>query len=179
MPGLGVNTAILRYGRILLTLRTDFEVWCLPGSTVEPDESLAQAAIREAREEIGFEVQLTRLVGIYSRNGWIVHGLHVVVFAAEITGGELAIQEDEVLEARWFTAHDLPEAMLLGHRQRALDALAGVSGAAWYHDSEWTFSPDLTRQELYALCERSGLSKAQFYQQFVGKPGKGGSRREV
>lgn len=179
MPGLGVNTAILCEGRILLTLRTDFEVWCLPGGTVEPDESLAQAAIREAREEVGFDVKLKSLVGIYSRNGWIVHGLHVVVFAAEIVGGELDLQEEEVLEARWFAVHDLPEAMLLGHRQRALDALAGVSGAAWYHDSEWAFSPDLTRQELYTLCEQSGLSRAEFYHQFVGKPGKGGSHREV
>ncbi len=69
--------------------------------------------------------------------------------------------------------------MLLGHAQRALDALAGVSGAVWYHDSEWSFASDLTRQELYALCERSGLSKAEFYRQFVGKPGPGGSRQEV
>ena len=179
MPGLGVNTAILREGRILLTLRPDFEVWCLPGGTVEPEESLAQAAVRETREEVGYEVRLTRLVGLYSRNGWIDHGLHVAVFAAEITGGELAIQAGEVLEARWFTADEVPEAMLLGHRQRALDALAGVSGAAWYHDSEWPFAPGLTRRELYEQCERSGLSRAEFYRQFVGKPGPGGSRREV
>jgi ADP-ribose pyrophosphatase YjhB (NUDIX family) len=179
MPGLGVNTAIVRKNRILLTLRTDWEVWCLPGGSVEADESLAQAAMRETREEVGFEVRLTRLVGLYSRNGWLQHGLHVVVFAAEITGGELMIQEGEVLEARWFAAGELPEAMLLGHPQRALDALEGVSGAAWYHDSEWPFEPNLTRSELYDLSERSGLSKAEYYRQFVGKLGPGGSRREV
>jgi ADP-ribose pyrophosphatase YjhB (NUDIX family) len=179
MPGLGVNTAIVRDNRILLTLRPDFEVWCLPGGSVEADESLAQAAMRETREELGFDVRLTRLVGLYSRNGWLDHGLHVAVFAAEITGGELAIQEGEVLEARWFTREQLPEDMLLGHRQRALDALAGVSGAAWYHDSEWSFAPSLTRGELYDWCARSGLPKAEFYRRFVGKPGPGGSRREV
>jgi len=179
MPGLGVNAAILRDDRILLTLRSDFEVWCLPGGSVEADESLAQAAIREAREEVGFEIRLIRLVGLYSRNGWISHGLHVAVFAAEITGGELVIQEEEVLEARWFARHELPEAMLLGHGQRALDALSGVSGAAWYHDSEWSFPPGLTRGELYDRCERSGLSKAEFYQRFVGKEGQRGRRREV
>jgi len=179
MPGLGVNTAIVRDHRILLTLRPDWEVWCLPGGSVEADESLAQAAIRETREELGFEVKLTRLVGLYSRNGWIDQGLHVAVFAAEITGGELVLQQGEVLEARWFAAGEVPEAMLLGHRQRALDALAGVSGAAWYHDSEWPFAPGLTRSELYGLCERSGLPRAEFYRQFVGKPGPGGSQREV
>jgi ADP-ribose pyrophosphatase YjhB (NUDIX family) len=179
MPGLGVNTAIVRNNRILLTLRPDWEVWCLPGGGVEANESLAQAAIRETREELGFDVQLTRLVGLYSRNGWIDQGLHVAVFAAEITGGELVLQQGEVLEARWFAADEVPEAMLLGHQQRALDALAGVSGAAWYHDSEWPFAPGLTRGELYGLCERSGLPRAEFYRQFVGKPGPGGSQREV
>jgi 8-oxo-dGTP diphosphatase len=179
MPGLGVNTAIVRDHRILLTLRTDWEVWCLPGGSVEADESLAQAAIRETREELGFEVKLTRLVGLYSRNGWLDQGLHVVVFAAEITGGELAIQEGEVLEARWFAAAEVPDAMLLSHRQRALDALAGVSGAVWYFDSEWPYEPGLTRSELYGLCERSGLPRAEFYRQFVGRSGPGGSKREV
>jgi len=179
MPGLGVNTAIVRNNRILLTLRTDWEVWCLPGGSVEADESLAQAAIRETREELGFEVKLTRLVGLYSRNGWLDQGLHVAVFAAEITGGELALQQEEVLEARWFAADEVPEAMLLGHRQRALDALAGVSGAVWYFDAEWPYEPGLTRGELYGLCERSGLAKAEYYRQFVGKLGPGGSHREV
>ena len=179
MPGLGVNTAVIYENRILLTLRTDWEVWCLTGGSVEVDESLAQAAIRETHEEVGYEVKLTRLVGLYSRNGWITQGLHVAVFAAEITGGELVIQPEEVLEARWFAADEVPDAMLLGHRQRALDALAGVSGAVWYHDSDWPFAPELSRQELYELRDRSGLSKAEYYRRFVGKPGAGGSKREV
>lgn len=179
MPGLGVNAAIIRDDRILLTLRRDFEVWCLPGGSVEADESLAQAAIREAREEVGYEVRLTRLVGLYSRNGWITQGLHVAVFAAQIAGGELVIQEGEVLETRWFLSRELPQAMLFSHAQRALDALAGVSGAVWYHDSEWDFPADLSREGLYEQCVRSSLSKAEFYLKFVGKPGAGGGRREV
>jgi 8-oxo-dGTP pyrophosphatase MutT (NUDIX family) len=179
MPGLGVNVAIVREEHILLTLRPDFEVWCLPGGSVEANESLAQAAIREAREEVGYDVRLTRLVGLYSRNGWLSHGLHVAVFAAEITGGKLVLQEEEVLDARWFASAALPEAMLLGHAQRAQDALSGVCGAVWYHDSEWLFDPELTRQDLYDRCSRSGLSKAEYYRQFVGKPGPGGSRRDV
>lgn len=179
MPGLGVNTAIVQHNRILLTLRPDWEVWCLPGGSVEADESLAQAAVRETREEVGLDVRLTRLVGLYSRNGWLSEGLHVAVFAADVTGGELSFQEGEVLEARWFAAHELPEAMLLGHAQRALDALAGVSGAVWYHDSDWQLPPGLTRQELYDQCAQSGLSKAEYYRLYVGKPGLGGSRREV
>lgn len=180
MPNLGVNTVIFTDNKVLLTLRRDFEVWCLPGGGVDDGESLAQAARRETREEVGLEVRLTRLVGVYSRPGWINGGLHVVVFAAETVGGALTPQPSEVLEARFFTRDELPEAMLLGHRQRVLDAWDGVGGGvAWLQDSEWPFGRAATRQEIYALGDQLGLPKAQFYRQYVGRPGKTGDVLEV
>ena len=89
MPSLGVNIAIIRSGRILLTKREDLEVWCLPGGGVGAGESVAQAAVRESCEETGLEVQLIRLVGLYSRPGWRDGGDHVVLFAASPVGGVL------------------------------------------------------------------------------------------
>ena len=91
MPALGVNIAILDEDRILQTLRSYFEVWCLPSGSVEADESLSQAAIRETCEEVGYAMRLTRMVGLYSRNGWITHRLHIAVFAAEIAGGAMIL----------------------------------------------------------------------------------------
>ncbi len=67
MPGLAVNVAVIHEGKILLTKREDFETWILPSGGVEEGESLAQAAIRETKEETGLDVELTRLVGVYSR----------------------------------------------------------------------------------------------------------------
>ena len=64
----GTSVAILKDNRVLLTKREDFEVWCLPGGGVDPGESIPQAAIREAREETGLTVHLTRLVGLYGRS---------------------------------------------------------------------------------------------------------------
>ncbi len=179
MPILGVNVAIVQDRKILLTRRRDFEVWCLPGGEVEAGESLVQAAVREAREEVGYTVQLERLVGIHSRPQWMSVGAHIVIFAASIIAGQLAIQPDEVIEARFFTAEELPVDMLLGGQQQALDALNGVTGAVWTHDSEWNFEAGITRQELYERLTRSGLSPAEFYRSFVARAIPGGHRLEV
>ncbi len=179
MPVLGVNVAIIQEGKVLLTKRRDFEVWCLPGGEVDAGESLVSAAEREAREEVGYTVRLERLVGIHSRPQWLSVGGHIAVFAARITGGRLQIQADEVVEARFFTVEELPAEMVLGGRQQALDALNGITGAVWTHDSEWNFRPDMSRQELYSQLEGSGLSPAEFYLTRVAKPIPGGDRLEV
>jgi ADP-ribose pyrophosphatase YjhB (NUDIX family) len=121
----GVNVAILRDGRVLLTKRKDFGVWCLPGGHVDTGESVAQAAIRGAAEETGLDVRLNRLVGIYSipkARAWVNL---IVLFAAEATGGALKAQQAEVLEMRYFHPDEIPGTLLWGHRQRIQDALAG------------------------------------------------------
>ena len=118
MPLLGVTIAIFQAGQILLTRREDFEVWCLPGGAVDDGESLAQAAMREAREETGLEVELTWLVGIYSRpTGW--HSMHLVLFAARPIGGALRPDPREVIEMSYFDLNTLPEPMMAGPDRRS------------------------------------------------------------
>ena len=46
--------------------RSDNAHWGLPGGYVEPGESVHAAARREVMEETGFEIELGRLVGVYS-----------------------------------------------------------------------------------------------------------------
>ncbi len=179
MPILGVNVAIIQDGKILLTKRRDFEVWCLPGGEVEAGESVAQAAIREAQEEVGFTIELERLVGIHSRPQWLATGGHVVLISAKIVGGELKTQPEEVIEARFFSADELPTEMLLGHRQQIEDALAGVCGAVWTHNNEWNYPPGMTRDDLYHLRDQSGLSPAEFYLRRVAKGLPAGHTLEV
>lgn len=167
MVQLTVNIAIMQNGYVLLMKREDFEVWCLPGGGVDDGESVAQAAVREAREETGLDVELTRLVGIYTAPRWWFPGTQVVVFAARPTGGELQPQPGEVIDIGYFDPHALPEPLLLGQRQRIADAVGGVSGIVSVRDSVWPFEHGMTREELYALRDRSGLSRQQFYLQFI------------
>jgi ADP-ribose pyrophosphatase YjhB (NUDIX family) len=179
MPVLGVNTAIIENNQILLTLRDDFHVWCLPGGGVDDGESIAQAAVRETLEETGLQVGLTHMVGIYSRPNWLNGGLHVVVFAGRITGGILKPQPEEVLDARFFPLDDLPQALLFGHKQRIADAAEGRQGLAWLQEAEWLQPPQMTRAELYQKCAESGLERAEFYHRHVGRAIPGGERLEV
>jgi ADP-ribose pyrophosphatase YjhB (NUDIX family) len=160
---LGVTVAVIDEGRILLTKREDFEVWCLPGGGVDPGESVAQAAIREAREETGLEVRLTRLVGIYSRPLSRAGGMHLVLFAGIPVGGRLQPDPNEVVDASYFERETLPEPMLWGHRQQALDALRGLEGLAWSQNLVWPFDPNMTREELYTMRDQSGISRQSFY----------------
>jgi ADP-ribose pyrophosphatase YjhB (NUDIX family) len=167
MTALGVNIAIVEAGRVLLTRREDFEVWCMPGGAVDPGESIAQAAVREALEETGIQVRLTRLVGIYSTPLWNVPGIHIVVFAAEPIGGSLRPQPGEVVDIGYFDPAKLPSELLLGQRRRILDALGGITGQASSRDSVWPFQAGMTRAELYAMRDRSGLSRGEFYARHV------------
>jgi 8-oxo-dGTP diphosphatase len=82
-----------------------------PGGYVDRGEEITAAAVREAREEAGLDVEIERLVNIYS---YAHRSLIVVVYAARIVGGELCTDE-ECLEARLFSADEIPWDRLAFH----------------------------------------------------------------
>ncbi|WBB47314.1 NUDIX hydrolase [Verrucosispora sp. WMMA2044] len=49
-------------GRVLVVHPTYKDVWEIPGGTVEPDESPADACVREVREELGLSVSAEALL---------------------------------------------------------------------------------------------------------------------
>lgn len=164
MPTLGVNVAVLDSGRVLMTKREDYEVWSLPGGHVEAGESFADAAIRETFEETGLAVELTRLVGSYSRPRWRDGGYHIIVFAARPTGGALSAQVGEVLALDFFSPDALPTPLLLGQRQRVDDVFNGRCGIARTSLATWPFA---STDEALRERDASPLSRSAFYERFM------------
>ena len=78
--------------------------WVLPGGYVDRGESVQEAAIRETLEESRLEVALISLLNVYSysRSPNVI-----VVYTAEIVGGQLAAG-DESLEAAVFAREAIP-----------------------------------------------------------------------
>jgi ADP-ribose pyrophosphatase YjhB (NUDIX family) len=167
MPNIAVSVAVIRDEEILLTKREDFEIWCLPGGIVDENESLAEAAIREVREETGVGVELNYLVGIYSRLGGM-RDEHAVIFRGTQTGGELRIQNGETIEVAYFPFDRLPDEILIGHKRRILDAIQNRQGIAVRQEERNPRSAKrISRSELYQLRDQSGLSRREFYLQAV------------
>jgi ADP-ribose pyrophosphatase YjhB (NUDIX family) len=121
--------------RVLLTKRRDIPMWCLPGGRLEPGETLTQAVRREVREEVGIEVSVIRLTGIYSvGNIRVIYPAsgHVVVVAFEcrIVSGTPGLS-DEVAEIGYFPSASLPIEIIETHPQRINDALARLPYAVY------------------------------------------------
>jgi ADP-ribose pyrophosphatase YjhB (NUDIX family) len=98
-------------GELLLIRRSDNDNWAVPGGAVDLGESLAQAAVRETREESGIECEVTGLVGIYTdprhvilytSNGEVRQEFSVLL-TAHVIGGELTTSS-ESSEVRWVLA---------------------------------------------------------------------------
>jgi ADP-ribose pyrophosphatase YjhB (NUDIX family) len=102
-------------GRILLHRRADSGNWALPGGAMELGETLADSAIREVREETGFDVRIDRIVGIYSDPGHVfaygdgeVRQEFSICLACTITGGAHAVSTEST-DVRFFAPADLPD----------------------------------------------------------------------
>jgi len=94
-------------GRIALGRRAiepGYGKWVFPGGFVDRGETVESAALREAREEMGVELKLTDVVGVFSYPG---RPVVIVVYAAELVAGTPQ-PCDECLEVASFPPEEIP-----------------------------------------------------------------------
>jgi 8-oxo-dGTP pyrophosphatase MutT (NUDIX family) len=117
-PDVTVATVVVSDGRLLcVEERVNGRlVLNQPAGHLEPDETLAEAALRETREETGWDVRLTAFLGAYQ---WKAPGLgdqpgrHYLrfAFAAEPERHDPARPLDEgIVRAVWMTPQELQDA---------------------------------------------------------------------
>jgi 8-oxo-dGTP pyrophosphatase MutT (NUDIX family) len=101
------------HGGILLHRRADSGLWSLPGGAMDVGESIAQTIVREVKEETGLEIDVVRLIGIYSDPRHViaysdgeVRQQFSVCFACRVVGGRLR-KSDESHELRFFSADQM------------------------------------------------------------------------
>lgn len=91
-------------GRVLLCHRRDCDRWNLPGGRVEDGEAPWAAVVREVREEVGLEVRVEKLLGLYmvsSRNDMVFN------FRCVVVGGDVCLS-DEADQVAWFGRNEIP-----------------------------------------------------------------------
>lgn len=106
--------------RLVLQKRADCGKWGFFGGMVEMGESVAEAAIREVKEESGFDVEIVSLFGVYSKyfaeysNGDKAQPI-CHVFKAKIIGGNPIASNSETNEIGYFELNNLPEMFCKQH----------------------------------------------------------------
>ncbi|GIO90949.1 MULTISPECIES: NUDIX hydrolase [Paenibacillus] len=105
-----VNVSIVHEDRVLLIQENKPLVrhkWSFPGGRIEKGEPIQAAAVREVKEETGYDVRLTGTTGVYE----FISSLnsHVVLFhfVGEMAGEALRPAPDEIQDSRWVRLQDL------------------------------------------------------------------------
>ncbi|MFB1049746.1 NUDIX hydrolase [Paraliobacillus sp. JSM ZJ581] len=113
-----------RLGRILLHLRSDNQTWGFPGGYMELGESVEETARREVSEETGLQLGDLTLFSVYSGKGnekTLVNGDQVALvqhwFTCHTFSGDLVKQNEESLDAAFFSLDHLPDNLFPSHKK--------------------------------------------------------------
>jgi 8-oxo-dGTP diphosphatase len=124
-PLLAADAVIFYAGGIVLIERDNPPFagsYALPGGFIEIGETVEAAAVREAQEETGLDIELLGLVGVYSDPARDPRG-HVVSIAFLARGRGDIFAGSDARAARIFSLNSLPD-LAFDHGKIISDALA-------------------------------------------------------
>jgi len=108
-PAPAVIVAVIKDDMILLARSERFikkYFYSVLAGFVEPGENLEECVAREVKEETNIEVKNIKYFG---SQPWPLTNSLMIAFTAEYAKGEIKIDQDEIADAKWFKAGDIPE----------------------------------------------------------------------
>lgn len=114
MPVAAVIAVVRRQDEVLLVRRInppDAGLWGFPGGRIEPGETLAEATLRELREETGVSATAGPVIDTLDvldrgEDGTLRHHFILVAVACDWWAGE-PVAADDASDAAWFRIADL------------------------------------------------------------------------
>lgn len=114
--------------KVLLQRRGDSNKWGFPGGAIELGETPQMAVIREAKEETGLDVEVGKLIGIYTdcnmsyASGDQAQSI-LIAYSLNVVGGALFCDNEETLELKYFSLDKLPELFCKQHEEFMADII--------------------------------------------------------
>lgn len=100
-----VICAVTRGDQILLARRANLNIYSVIAGFVDPGETLEECLCREIREEVSIRI---KNINYFGSQSWPFPHSLMVAFTAEYAGGEIGVDGQEIEEAGWYTAKNLP-----------------------------------------------------------------------
>jgi 8-oxo-dGTP diphosphatase len=137
-PFIASYVIIRKEGKIAFLMRSNTQWmngnYSLPSGKVEKDESISQAAVREAFEELGVRIKpqdlrFAHMMHRHMETDWISTFFEVVDYEGEVVNAEPGSHA----ELAWFDPKNLPDKVLEYIRQ----AIGNIESGIRYSEYQW------------------------------------------
>ncbi len=131
-------------GRVLLVQEREAGVWSTPGGSIEPNETPANAVVREVWEEAGLTVKPVRVLGVYGGPEFVVRYSNGdqtqylnTIFECEVVSGSPRADGEETSAVKFFSLDEARTLPLSPWLARVLPKLYESAIGAWFEEPTW------------------------------------------
>jgi len=119
--------------KVLMVLNKGRDSWSLPGGAAEGDESLEDAAIREAKEETGLDINVYGIAAVNEAITKWNEKVLFITFRADVIGGIVEItRPEEIGGVQWIETHEADR--LMPYYKEGISGLVRDEAEVAYHN---------------------------------------------